>query len=105
MSQLLNDVRYAVRSLAKTPGTSLLMIATLAVGLAADVRLAGLRDASDHALADGVALGAHPLGDAGRLDHVQVAARRLLARQHDLRKPADDRGLACTGNEALGHSA
>lgn len=36
MSQLLNDVRFAVRSLTKTPGTSLLMIATLAVGLAAN---------------------------------------------------------------------
>src|SRR5262245_64069034 len=36
MSRLLNDVRYAIRSLAKTPGTSLLMVATLAIGLAAN---------------------------------------------------------------------
>ena len=36
MSQLLHDVRFAMRSLAKTPGTSLLMVGTLAIGLAAN---------------------------------------------------------------------
>jgi putative ABC transport system permease protein len=36
MSQLLSDVRYAMRSLAKSPGTSLLMVGTLAIGLAAN---------------------------------------------------------------------
>ncbi|HET7295429.1 MAG TPA: ABC transporter permease [Vicinamibacteria bacterium] len=36
MSQFANDVRYAWRSLAKTPGASLLMVGTLAIGLAAN---------------------------------------------------------------------
>ena len=36
MSQLLHDLRFAMRSLAKTPGTSLLMVGTLAIGLAAN---------------------------------------------------------------------
>ncbi len=36
MSQLWNDVRFAMRSLAKSPGTSLLMVGTLAIGLAAN---------------------------------------------------------------------
>ena len=45
MSQVLTDVRYALRSLAKTPGTSLLMIATLAIGLAANGIIFNILDA------------------------------------------------------------
>jgi putative ABC transport system permease protein len=45
MSQLLSDVRFAVRSLAKSPGTSLLMIATLALGLAANAIIFNILDA------------------------------------------------------------
>jgi len=36
MSQFVRDVRFALRSMAKSPGVSLLMIGTLAVGLAAN---------------------------------------------------------------------
>src|SRR6476620_535018 len=36
MSQVVADVRFALRAMAKNPGVSLLMIGTLAVGLAAN---------------------------------------------------------------------
>jgi putative ABC transport system permease protein len=36
MSNFLSDVRFALRAMAKRPGTSLLLVATLAVGLAAN---------------------------------------------------------------------
>ena len=45
MAQIVSDVRFAVRSLAKSPGTSLLMTATLAVGLAANGTIFNILDA------------------------------------------------------------
>ena len=45
MSQLAADVRFALRSIAKNPGVSLLMIGTLAVGLAANGIIFNVLDA------------------------------------------------------------
>ena len=45
MSQLVRDVRFALRSMAKSPGVSLLMIGTLAVGLAANGIIFNVLDA------------------------------------------------------------
>ncbi|HEY8151889.1 MAG TPA: hypothetical protein VIK51_23480, partial [Vicinamibacteria bacterium] len=45
MSQLVRDVRFALRSMAKSPGVSLLMIGTLAVGLAANGVIFNVLDA------------------------------------------------------------
>src|SRR5258706_14625682 len=45
MSQLVRDLRFALRSMAKSPGVSLLMIGTLAVGLAANGVIFNLLDA------------------------------------------------------------
>ena len=45
MSQLFNDVRFALRSMAKSPGISLLMVVTLAVGLAANGVIFNILDA------------------------------------------------------------
>ena len=45
MSQLLNDVRFALRSMAKSPGSSLLLVLTLAVGLAANGIIFNILDA------------------------------------------------------------
>ncbi|PYQ40523.1 MAG: hypothetical protein DMF77_18160, partial [Acidobacteria bacterium] len=45
MSQIVRDVRFALRSMAKSPGVSLLMIGTLAVGLAANGVIFNLLDA------------------------------------------------------------
>jgi len=45
MSQLVRDVRFALRSMAKIPGISLLMIGTLAVGLAANGVIFNVLDA------------------------------------------------------------
>ncbi len=45
MSQLVRDLRFALRSMAKNPGVSLLMIGTLAVGLAANGVIFNLLDA------------------------------------------------------------
>jgi putative ABC transport system permease protein len=45
MSQLVRDARFALRSMAKSPGVSLLMIGTLAVGLAANGVIFNVLDA------------------------------------------------------------
>jgi putative ABC transport system permease protein len=45
MSTLLADVKFALRSMARTPGTSLLMVGTLAVGLAANGVVFNMLDA------------------------------------------------------------
>jgi len=45
MSQLVRDVRFALRSMAKSPGVSLLMVGTLAVGLAANGIIFNVLDA------------------------------------------------------------
>jgi putative ABC transport system permease protein len=45
MSQLLTDARFALRSMGKNPGLSLLMVATLAVGLAANGVIFNILDA------------------------------------------------------------
>ena len=45
MTQLLNEVRFAARSLAKSPGPSFLMIVTLAAGLAANATIFNILDA------------------------------------------------------------
>jgi putative ABC transport system permease protein len=45
MSQFGNDIRFAVRQMAKNPGTSLLMVGTLAVGLAANGVIFNIMDA------------------------------------------------------------
>ena len=45
MSQLSSDLRFALRSMAKSPGHSLLVVATLAVGLAANGVVFNLLDA------------------------------------------------------------
>jgi putative ABC transport system permease protein len=45
MSQIVRDVRFALRSMAKSPGVSLLMIGTLAVGLAANGIIFNVLDA------------------------------------------------------------
>ena len=45
MPSLLYDVRFALRSMAKRPGISLLMVATLAVGLAANGLIFNILDA------------------------------------------------------------
>jgi putative ABC transport system permease protein len=45
MATLLNDVRFALRSMAKSPGSSLLLILTLAVGLAANGIVFNILDA------------------------------------------------------------
>ena len=45
MAQLLNEIRFAARSLAKSPGASLLMVLTLAAGLAANATIFNILDA------------------------------------------------------------
>ena len=45
MSQLLADVRFAMRSMSKNPGTSTLLVGTLAVGLAANGIIFNILDA------------------------------------------------------------
>jgi predicted permease len=45
MSQIVRDVRFALRSMAKSPGVSLLMVGTLAVGLAANGIIFNVLDA------------------------------------------------------------
>jgi len=45
LSQLLNDARFAVRGMLKRPGLSLLVVATLAVGLAANAAIFSSLDA------------------------------------------------------------
>ena len=45
MARWIDDIRFGARSLRKKPGTSLLVVTTLAVGLAANAAIYGVFDA------------------------------------------------------------
>jgi putative ABC transport system permease protein len=81
MSQLSNDVRYAVRSLAKTPGTSVLMVGTLAVGLAANGIIFNFLDA--------LVLRAFDFPNAGRLVRVSETDPHLGGIDRETVAPAN----------------
>ena len=81
MSQLLHDVRFAMRSMAKSPGTSLLMIGTLAIGLAANGIIFNVLDA--------LILRAFDFPNAGRLVRVSETDPHLGGIDRETVAPAN----------------
>jgi putative ABC transport system permease protein len=78
---LLHDVRFAMRSLAKAPGTSLLMVGTLAIGLAANGIIFNFLDA--------LILRAFDFPNAGRLVRVSETDPHLGGIDRETVAPAN----------------
>jgi Transcriptional regulator PadR-like family len=83
LERLLQDVRFAVRLLRKSPACAVTVIATLALGIAAPVAM--------FTVMDRVMLRPLPYRDAGRLVYINVASRR---NEHDWRSAAPYLDLA-----------